>query len=221
MQAIAEGRQLFRNLQLSFQYILVIHIPLVITVALIPLAGYPLLYLPTHIVWLEMLIHPTALLVFQGLPSPDRFGPIDRSRTVRFFSRSEWLLIFVVGSLVTVLVTAGYVRSFEAGDVDHGRAMALAVLTLSSAVITAALSRLRTTASRVIVAGTIGLSLVLTQVQPLATALHLEPLHADDWAIAGIGSLLVGILPLLFDYVRSIRHHAGKGGHAEDAHGTG
>ena len=215
VQAIAEGRQLFRNLQLSFQYILVIHIPLVITAALIPLAGYPLLYLPTHIVWLEMLIHPTALLVFQGLPSPDRFGPIDRSRTVRFFSRSEWLLIVVVGSLVTVLVTAGYVRSFEAGDVDHGRAMALAVLTLSSAVITAALSRLRTTASRVIVAGTIGLSLVLTQVQPLATALHLEPLHADDWAIAGIGSLLVGILPLLFDYARSRRHHAGGGGHDE------
>lgn len=213
VQAIAEGRQLFRNLQLSFQYILEIHIPLVITAALIPLAGYPLLYLPTHIVWLEMLIHPTALLVFQGLPSADGLGPIDRSRTVRFFSRSEWLLIVVVGSLVTVLVTAGYVRSFEAGDVDHGRAMALAVLTLSSAILTAVLSRLRTTASRVIVAGTIGLSLVLTQVQPLATALHLEPLHADDWAIAGIGSVLVGILPLLSDYVRSIRRHAGGGGH--------
>ena len=213
VQAIAEGRQLFRNLQLSFQYILVIHIPLVITAALIPLAGYPLLYLPTHIVWLEMLIHPTALLAFQGLPSPDGFGPIDRRRTVRFFSRSEWLLIVVVGVLVTVLVTSGYVRSFETGDVDHGRAMALAVLTLSSAVLTAALSRLRTTASRVIVAGTIGLSLVLTQVQPLATALHLEPLHADDWAIAGIGSLLVGILPLLFDYARSLRRHAGGSGH--------
>jgi Ca2+-transporting ATPase len=134
---------------------------------------------------------------------------------VRFFSRSEWLLIVVVGALVTVLVTAGYIRSFEAGDVDHGRAMALAVLTLSSAVLTAALSRLRTMASLVIVAATVGLSLVLTQIQPLAAALHLEPLHADDWAIAGIGSLLAGILPVLFDYVRSIRHHAGEGGHAE------
>jgi Ca2+-transporting ATPase len=131
---------------------------------------------------------------------------------VRFFSRSEWLLIIVVGALVTVLVTAGYVRSFEAGDVNHGRAMALAVLTLSSAVLTAALSRLRTTASRMIVAATIGLSLVLTQVQPLATALHLEPLHLDDWVIAAIGSLLVGVLPLLFDYARSMRRHIGRGG---------
>jgi Ca2+-transporting ATPase len=212
VQAISEGRQLFRNLQLSFEYILMIHIPLVITAALIPLAGYPLLYLPTHIVWLEMLIHPTALLVFQGLPSPDGFESVDRRRAVQFFSRLEWLLIGVVGALMTILVTVGYLRSFATGDVDHGRAMALAVLTLSSATLTAALSRFRTTASRVIVAGSMGLSLVLTQVPSLASALHLEPLHADDWAIAGIGSLLVGVFPLLFDYGRAPRRHVGRGG---------
>ena len=205
VQAIAEGRQLFRNLQLSFEYILMIHIPLVITAALIPLAGYPLLYLPTHIVWLEMLIHPTALLVFQGLPSPDGFGAADGRRAVRFFSRLEWLLIGIVGAAVTILVTAGYLRSFATGDVDHGRAMALAALTLSSATLTAALSRLRTPASRVIVAGTIALSLALIQLPSLASALHLEPLHADDWTIAAIGSLLAGVCPLLFDYASTIR----------------
>jgi len=217
VQAIAEGRQLFRNLQLSFQYILMIHIPLVITAALIPLAGYPLLYLPTHIIWLEMLIHPTALLVFQGLPSPDGLRPVDRSRTVRFFAPSEWFLIGAVGALVTVLVTFGYVRSFEAGDVDHGRAMAMGVLTLSSAVITAALSRLRTTASRVIVVGTIALSITLTQIPSLAGALHLVPLHADDWAIAAIGSVLVGLLPRLFDDVRTMRRRDDRGSAAKRA----
>ena len=211
VQAIAEGRQLFRNLQLSFQYVLMIHIPLVITAALIPLAGYPLLYLPVHIVWLEMLIHPTALLVFQGLPSTDGFGPVDGRRAVRFFSRIEWLLIGVVGGLMTAIVTAGYVRSFDTGQADHGRAMALAVLTLSSATLTAALSRCRTPMSQVIVAATIGLSLVLTQVRPLAGALHLEPLHLDDWAIAGAGSLLVGALPLLLEYSRSMRHRLYSG----------
>jgi hypothetical protein len=92
--------------------------------------------------------------------------------------------------------------------------MALAVLTLSSATLTAALSRFRTTASRLIVAGSMGLSLVLTQVPSLASALHLEPLHADDWAIAGIGSLLVGVFPLLFDYARSPRGHIGRSGHS-------
>ena len=66
--AIAEGIQLFQNLRMSFAYLLLIHIPLVISAAAIPLMGYPLLYLPIHIVWVELIIHPTALLVFQRLP---------------------------------------------------------------------------------------------------------------------------------------------------------
>ncbi len=67
LRAIAEGRQLFRNLQHSFQYILLMHIPLAITAIFISLMGYPILYLPIHIVWHEIIIHPTALLVFQEL----------------------------------------------------------------------------------------------------------------------------------------------------------
>ena len=42
-------------------------IPSVGPVELQELTGYPLLYLPIHIVWLETLIHPTAMLVFQEL----------------------------------------------------------------------------------------------------------------------------------------------------------
>ena len=85
VQAIAEGQTLFTNLKLSFQYLLMIHLPLVLSAALIPLAGYPLLYLPIHIVWLELIIHPTALLVFQNLPSRGRLEPIHRGRRIRFF----------------------------------------------------------------------------------------------------------------------------------------
>ena len=32
------------------------------------------------------------------------------------------------------------------------------------------------------------------------------------WVIAGMGSLLVGVVPLLFAYSQSMRHHAGPGG---------
>jgi Ca2+-transporting ATPase len=66
VRAVAEGRQLFRNLKLSFSYLLMVHMPLVATAALIPFAGFPLLYLPMHVVWLELIINPTALLVFRS-----------------------------------------------------------------------------------------------------------------------------------------------------------
>ena len=203
VRAIGEGRQLFGNLRRSFQYLLMIHIPLVIAAALIPLAGYPLLFLPLHIVWLELIIHPTALLAFQTRPGG---GTIPRGcprRETRLFSRADWAVIAGVGALLTVLVVAAYVRSVEeSGDVEHGRAGALAVLTLSSALVTLALGRLRTMAGTVVALMTIGVSAALIQTPPSARLLGLAPLHVDDWAMTALGALLVASLPLVADALR-------------------
>ena len=185
MHAIGEGRQLFRNLQLSFQYVLILHIPLVVTAALVPLVGYPLLYSPIHIIWLEMIIHPTALLVFQERSSRDGLRTPGVRTGARFFTRLEWTAIVSVGIALTVMVAIGYVRAFEAGQIEHGRAMALAVLTLSSAAVTAVLSRMRTAAARIITLGTAVVSILLIQIAPISALLRLTPLHGDDWALAG------------------------------------
>jgi Ca2+-transporting ATPase len=203
VRAIGEGRQLFENLRRSFQYLLMIHIPLVIAAALIPLAGYPLLFLPLHIVWLELIIHPTALLVFQTRPGG---GTIPRGRPrrdTRLFSRADWAVIAGVGALLTVLVVAAYVRSVEeSGDVEHGRAGALAVLTLASALVTLALSQLRTMAGAVVALVTIVVSAALIQTPPSARLLGLAPLHVDEWALAALGALLVASVPLAADALR-------------------
>jgi Ca2+-transporting ATPase len=195
VRAIAEGRQLFTNLQLSFQYLLMIHIPLVLTAALIPLAGYPLLYLPVHVVWLELIIHPTALLVFQDLPGDGQLAPVTRSRQLRFFNRPQWFTIAAVGAAVTAMVTFSYLRSLGAGlDVEHARAMALVVLTVASAGITANLSRLRTRAAWIMVCGTLALSVLFVQTPLLAAFLHLRPLHIDDWLLAIAGGCIASLL---------------------------
>jgi Ca2+-transporting ATPase len=195
VHALAEGRQLFRNLKLSFQYLLMIHIPLVVSAAFVPLAGYPLLYLPVHIVWLELLIHPTALLVFQDLPD----GTLVRargSRDVRFFSRREWALIGVTGALVTALVIVGYVHGLGAGtDVRHARSLALAALTVASAGLVVALSGLRTPIARAVAAATTILSVLLIQLPGVSPLLGVEPLHLDDWGMA-FGGALLALAPL-------------------------
>ena len=198
VRAIAEGRQLFRNLQLSFQYLLMFHIPLVVTAALIPLAGYPLLYLPIHIVLLEMIIHPTALLVFQDLPDSDPLRRVAHARDPRFFSRWQWFVIVLVGALVTVMVVYSYDRSLGSGyDVEHARAMALLVLLAASAGITAGLSRLRTRAARAMVAATLITAAMSVQVPWIAEWLHLHPLHLDDWLLATVAGLVAAVLPTL------------------------
>lgn len=199
VDAIAEGRQLFRNLQASFKYVTMTHIPLVLTAAFIPLVGYPLLYLPVHIIWLEMLIHPTALLVFQELPTR-KLAPVGRTSRPRFFSTGEWISIVGIGLMVTAMLVGGYVRSYRTGSVEHGRAMAMAMLTLSSATITVVLSRLRTPTSRVIVFGTVAVGALLIQIPSLARPLSMSPLHGDDWTLAVGANLLVGAALLVAEW---------------------
>jgi len=195
VRAIAEGRQLFTNLQLSFQYLLMIHLPLVLTAALIPLAGYPVLYLPIHVVWLELIIHPTALLVFQELPAGGRLGPLRRSVRLQFFGWVQWVVIVLVAALLTAVVGLSFLRGLVHGyDVDHARAIALVALTSASAGITAGLTRLRTRAARTMVAATLLLSYLLVQMPWVASLLHLKPLDVDDWALALGGGVLAGIL---------------------------
>jgi Ca2+-transporting ATPase len=193
--AISEGRQLFRNLQLSFQYLLMFHVPLVLTATFIPLAGYPLLYLPIHIVWLEAMIHPTALLVFQELPQK-RLERVRRSREARFFRRRDWLEIALVGALGTIFVALSFDRSLGARvDVEHARAMALVSLVGFGVALTASLSGLRTRTAVAVTALSLALAVVLVQTPGLSALMHLSPLHLDDWVLGMGGGLLAVFVP--------------------------
>ncbi len=197
--AIAEGRQLFRNLRLSFAYLIVVHVPLVATAALIPLAGFPLLYLPIHIVWLELVIHPTALLAFQ---EPSRtlaaYASAERGRRARFFTARQWFALGSTGALTAVLVTLEYLRNVSAhADVARGRSSALLVLLAASAGVTAVLSRGRTWASRVIVAAVVASSVALVQLPTTARLLKAVPVHLHDLVVALAVGLAVAPIPLL------------------------
>jgi hypothetical protein len=76
--------------------------------------------------------------------------------------------------------------------------MALVVLTFGSAAVTAGLTRLRTRVSRVVAGATMAVSIVVTQTPVLARALHLAPLHGDDWGLAIAAAATVGIVTARF-----------------------
>jgi Ca2+-transporting ATPase len=201
VSAIREGQQLFRNLRSSFAYLLMIHIPLVATATLIPLAGYPLLYMPIHIVWLELVIHPTALLAFQEQSANAGLQPVrQRERAGQFFGTRQWLVVSAVGAALTLIVLFGHERSIGAGpNVEHARAMALVTLVIASATLAATLSRLRTLAARIIVAASLASAVILVQTPLLADLLHVSSLHLDDWAIATAGALVPCIIASLLN----------------------
>jgi len=207
VSAIAEGRQLFTNLQLAFAYLLLVHIPLVLTAALVPFSGLPLLYLPVHIVWLELLIHPTMLLVFQETPDERARRQPPRGRRLRFFDRGDWGLIAVAGLLLTVLIGGGYAAALAAsGDDAQARTVAMVALAMVSAATAAGLSELRSGIARAIVAATLLSTLALVQVPALAGLLHLRPLTAIGAALA----LLAGSIAWLFASRLGKRLRGGK-----------
>ncbi|MBK8177458.1 MAG: HAD-IC family P-type ATPase [Planctomycetes bacterium] len=196
--AIAEGRQLLANLRKSFHYLLVIHVPLVLTAAAIPLAGYPILYLPVHVVWLELLIHPTALLVFQDAPPARELKALPRARSGAFFARREWLAIGLTGGLLTLGIWIAFTGALAGGASQaHARALAMALLTLASVGTTAALGGLASHTGRAVALCTLASAALLIQVPSLAARLHLEPLDAKDWATAALIVALAALPTLL------------------------
>jgi Ca2+-transporting ATPase len=203
VRAIAEGRQLMQNLRSSFAYLLMVHIPLVLTAAWLPLAGYPLLYLPIHIVWLELVIHPTAMLVFQE-PAGTRMQPLGpRERCARFFAPREWALIGAVGGALALAIAAGFERALAHGAAeDAARAVALVTLVIGAAAVTASLSALRTATARVVVPASVLSAIMLVQVPALASLLHLAPLSLHDWTLAAAGGAAPGALAGLLRRVR-------------------
>ncbi len=108
----------------------------------------------------------------------------DRAR-----GRRDRLVLLLAGGRVAAAVVLTYLGGAgEPGGAAHGRAVALATLTLGSAFLAAALSRLRTVTAWTVVALTVTSTVVLVQVPALARLLHLAPLDAGDWAVALAGA---------------------------------
>jgi len=206
VDAVAEGRQLFQNLRLAFAYLLLVHLPLVVGAAAIPLMGLPMLFLPIHIVWLELVIHPTAMLAFQDLPGLGPLAPVRRHRRARFFSTEAWVGIGLVGGLVSVAVVWSYLHALGADqNVEHARSMALTVLLVSSASITTGLTKLRQAAARWLVVGTFASLGVLVQVPAVSRLLNLRPLHGADWALVAVAFSVIGMVTI--GLASRLRHH--------------
>jgi Ca2+-transporting ATPase len=200
VNAISEGRQLFKNLQLSFKYLLMVHTPYVISATIIPLLGFPLLYYPIHIVWIELFIHPTCMLVFQNLPGAKIDRAADASRKqFAFFSRFDWWGVALLGAYTTMLVIWTYLLTLQLTGSDlAARANAFTAVGLSHIAFTIGLSRLQSMTSRIIVIASFIMLLVLVQIPFIANYFYMAPPSVSTWLILSGASVLTACLAYKF-----------------------
>ena len=71
VDAVAQGRRIYQNLQKAVAYIVSIHIPIILTVTLPLLLGWRLdnLLSPIHIIVLELVMGPTCSVAFENEPA--------------------------------------------------------------------------------------------------------------------------------------------------------
>lgn len=202
VNAMAEGKQLYKNLQLSFKYLLTVHAPYILSATVIPMLGFPLLYYPIHIVWIELFIHPTCMLVFQNLPKridmPHQDLPV-MHRKITFFNHWDWTVIALISTYTSTFVIATYLFSLYLGqETAAARANAFTAVGLTHIALTIGYSRLKSWTARIIVILSMIMLLLLVQIKGIANYFAMQPPSFNTWMTLCVCSLITGLLAYRF-----------------------
>lgn len=114
VDAIAMGRKIYTNLKKAIQYIISIHIPIILTV-FIPLALgwiYPNIFSPIHVIFLELIMGPTCSIIYENEPmEKNTMTQKPRPFTTTFFNWSELTISIIQGLVITMGTLSIYLYS--------------------------------------------------------------------------------------------------------------
>ena len=130
VRAVRLGRGIYDNIQRAMRYILAVHVPIT-GLALLPLlTGGPMLLLPLHVVFLELIIDPACTIAFEReAPAADLMQRKPRSPTERLLTLRS--LISSLGhGFIMFLVVAGIYFMGNGLGLPAGESAALAFTAL-------------------------------------------------------------------------------------------
>jgi Ca2+-transporting ATPase len=193
--AVRDGRRIFDNLRRAFSYLVSFHAPLLLSAIVVPLTGAPLLLLPVHLVFLELVLHPTVALVFEGdAADPDLMRRPPRGRAAGLLEGSQAAGVIARGTALTVGVLAVYLTQLSALGEEGARGMAFATMVIGQLLLVIVersdgYGALRTglRGNRVIVpilVGAAGALVLVEAVPPIAALLHVATPSLDGWLVA-------------------------------------
>ncbi len=134
VKATRLGRRIFDNLRKAMAYILAIHVPIA-GLSLIPvLAGLPLILLPVHVVFLELIIDPASSVAFEAEPEEaDIMRRPPRSPKEPLLGRRTVALSVLQGVVVVLVSLAIYLFSLRRGAGDlEARTLTFATLVVAN-----------------------------------------------------------------------------------------
>jgi P-type Ca2+ transporter type 2C len=219
VDAIALGRRIFDNIRKAVVFVVAVHVPIA-GLSMLPVwfASWPLLLLPIHIVFLELIIDPACALIFEAeAAEADVMRRPPRPRDERLFSRATVSIALLQGVSVLAACLGAFLLARGVRGDDAARALAFVTLVVAILVVilvdrswtrsAVAMLRVPNTALRWVLLGAVGF-LVLALAVPFArTLFHFAPVHPADLLLCVLAALLcVGWFELV--KLRARRKHA-------------
>ncbi len=134
VEAIKMGRRIFDNLKKAMAYIFAIHVPIA-GMSLLPLIfGWPLVFLPVHIVFLELIIDPACSVVFESeRAEQDLMLRPPRPSKESLFGKKIIGLSLLQGFSVLAIVMAVFFIALSRGQGEEGaRALSFGTLIVAN-----------------------------------------------------------------------------------------
>jgi len=200
--AVRDGRRIFENLRRAFAYLIAFETPLLLGALVIPLIGVPLLLLPPILIWSELIVHPTASLVFENDPAPaDLMRRPPRPPGTGLLVTSDFIRSLAQGSLLAGGVLVLYLALLaHAKPVAEARGTALAALLLGQLIVLLSSRSPRQPFWRInllvnpvlpwVIGVTLASLLVALYIPPVAAIVGVTPPNLGEWLVA-IGTALV------------------------------
>ena len=194
--AIRLGRRIFDNLRKAIAFVIAAHVPIV-GMSLIPVAmGWPLVLLPVHILFLQLIIDPACSIVFEAEPEEaDVMRRPPRPPEASLFDRGTVTFGLLQGCGILAIVLAVFAIALYRGqDAGVARALTFTALVIADlGLILSNRSRARNflatigTSNRAlwwVMGGALSFLGLVLYVPPLRQLFHFGALHADDILIA-------------------------------------
>ncbi len=232
VKAVRMGRRIFDNIKKAVSYIIAVHVPIA-GLSLVPVffRDWPLILLPIHIVFLELIIDPACSVVFEAEDAEaDVMDRPPRRPDEPLFHRRAVALSLLQGASVLAIVLAVYFvgqmnfAGTAAESFENARALAFTTLVIANlALILTNRSWTRTILSMArvpnkalwwVVGGAAAFLVLVTSLPELRGLFHFAPLHWDDWLlcpVAGVVSILwFEVLKVVSGWRRAGARQAGR-----------
>ena len=136
VETVKDGRRIFDNIRRAVGYVLTIHIPIALAALLAPLlkiGASSLLFLPIHIVLVELVIDPTCSVLLERQPAER--GIMERpprDPKEKILTRAVAVKSVIQGLVIFAAAFGVYYFQVSRGDFMTGRTMGIALVILSN-----------------------------------------------------------------------------------------